>query len=232
MEYDDQSTRHDRRVVVSRLGGLTAVAVLGARFFSPTARAQADPAATPDPTWTPPPIPQPLPTPGGTPVTPVGAAPATESPAPANVDNPAAGGTPAAEASPIAPPAENPVAGPGEPAQPATESDAATPVAAPPATTVTLTPDFRFDPPEVRIRRGEAVRWVNAGRSPQTVTADPSRVADPSLVALPDGAEPWDSGVLNAGDDFERSFDTPGEYIYVSIPQAGNGMSGRVIVEG
>lgn len=100
-----------------------------------------------------------------------------------------------------------------------------------PAVTVAITPEFTFDPPEVTIRAGEAVEWRNAGRSPQTVTGDPARVRVDGAVSLPEGAVPWDSGVLNNGETFVYAFDTPGEYVYVSLPQAENGMTGRVVVE-
>jgi plastocyanin len=97
--------------------------------------------------------------------------------------------------------------------------------------TVVITPDFAFDPAEVTIRAGEAVEWRNEGRAPQTVTGDPGWAADNSLVILPEGAEPWDSGILNFGESFVQVFEIPGEYTYVSLPQEQNGMTGRVIVE-
>jgi plastocyanin len=100
-----------------------------------------------------------------------------------------------------------------------------------PAVTVTLTPDFRFDPAEATIKVGQTVRWVNAGRSPQTVTGDPARAKDKSHVVLPSGAQPWDSGVLNAGEDYLHVFDVPGDYSYFSIPQEQAGMVGRVVVQ-
>lgn len=197
------------------------------------ARAQAE--GTPAPEWTPPPIPQPLPTPGGTPPPLVGAAPAEpEAPvssAPTSIENPLAAGTPGAAGTPVAG-GEIAVTNPQQPAQPLATPVAATPVAPAPAATVTLTADFRFDPAEVTIRVGQAVEWRNAGRSPQTVTGDPARVRDKSLVALPAGAPPWDSGVLNYGDTFAQTFDVAGDYAYVSMPQEANGMTGRVVVQG
>jgi plastocyanin len=50
---------------------------------------------------------------------------------------------------------------------------------------VTITPQGAFDPAQVRIASGQAVLWVNAGRTPQTVTFDPSHVAEPGQVQLP-----------------------------------------------
>ncbi|MCA9878932.1 MAG: hypothetical protein KC442_14165 [Thermomicrobiales bacterium] len=109
---------------------------------------------------------------------------------------------------------------------------AAPTVSSAPAATVTLTPDFRFDPAQVTIRSGQAVQWINAGRSPQTVTGDPARVTDSAHVALPAGAAPWDSGVLNAGEPYVQIFAVPGDYTYVSIPQEQAGMTGHILVQG
>lgn len=120
------------------------------------------------------------------------------------------------------------------PAGPATP--AATPLASPvadatPAATVTLTADFRFDPAEVTIGVGQSVAWVNQGRSPQTVTCDVTLAQDKSRPTVPDGAQPWNSGVLDYGDDFVQTFDVAGEYTYFSIPREADGMIGRVIVQ-
>jgi plastocyanin len=200
-------------------------------FLSSLGRAR--PAAVQDATeepeeaWTPPPIPDPLPTPGGTAPTPVGAAPATDV-QPQQAESPSSDleGTPA-DGTPVAP--DTAVEDPGEPAAPAV--DGATPadeVAA--AATVTLTGDFAFDPAEVTVTLGETVVWENAGRSPQTVTCDPARIREEGRVQLPEGAEPWDSGVVNSGETFEHTFEVAGEYVYASMNRAVD-MTGRVIVE-
>jgi len=240
MEPENRRTGLGRRRLLAGLGGVGATA-LGARLASGPAagaRAAAQAEATPAATWTPPPIPQPLPEPGGTPPPLVGAEPPRPEAPPSSgaatsIENPQAAGTPGVgtpDASPVS--GEFPVTNPQQPAQ-----EIATPVAGPeatptPATTVTLTPDFRFEPAEVTVRVGEAVGWENVGRSPQTVTCDPARVRDKSLVSLPAGAQPWDSGVLNFGETFVQVFDVAGEYTYVSMPQEDAGMTGRVIVQG
>src|SRR3954467_5522413 len=191
MSRRSDKDRIDRRDLLLGAGGLGAVA-LGARLLlgpphaQATVSAQATPgagAASPA-AWTPPPIPQPLPTVGGVAPAVVGAAPPAP---PSQLENPAAGG-----ATPVGG-SQAPVQNPGAPPQPMATPGA--PVAGTPApsVTVTLTPEFRFDPAEVTIKAGEAVRWVNAGRSPQTVTGDPARAQDPSHAVLPSGAQPWDS---------------------------------------
>lgn len=198
--------------------------LLGGRRFQQQAT---PPSKPPDQPWdyTPPPIPQPLPAPGG-PITPVvGAAPSA---GPANTENPAAGATPATGATPAVVIPVNP-SGPPQPAG-ATPAAAASPTPAPSAT-VTLTPDFTFDPAQVTIASGQAVQWVNQGRAPQTVTNDPARAKDKSHAAAPQGGVVFDSGVLNAGAKFTQVFDVAGTYSYFSQPQEQAGMLGTVVVQ-
>ncbi len=186
--------------------------------------------------YTPPPIPKPLPKPGGPIVSVVGPAPKLAAPA-SNIENPAsssAASPVASGGSPQASPAGASVisnVNPGAPPQPAA-SPQASPAAAPaPSATVALTPDFKFDPAQVTIKQGQAVKWVNQGRAPQTVTADATRAKDKSHAAHPGGAKSFDSGVLNAGASFSHVFDLAGTYAYFSMPQELNGMLGTVIVQ-
>jgi plastocyanin len=113
--------------------------------------------------------------------------------------------------------------------QPDATGAATSPVA---AASVTITAELRFDPSLVAIERGQAVVWRNTGRPPQTVTDDPRLVSDPSHVALPAGAQPFDSGVINSGSTWSHTFDVPGEYQYVSLPFEVQNMTGRVSVRG
>lgn len=201
--------RLDRRGLLVGAGGLGVATAIGARLASlpqtveAIVRAQASPAAgTPVAQATPAWTPPPIPQPLPT----VGGVPPTvigAAPAPASPVQSAA--TPGASPQPMATPA--------------------------PVVTITLTPDFHFDPAEATIRAGQAVRWVNAGRSPQTVTGDPRLATDSSHALLPSGAQPWDSGVLNAGGAYVHVFDVPGNYAYFSIPQEQAGMVGRLVVQ-
>ena len=217
-------TASGRRGFLASLGGLAASAVIGTRVGAQE--------ATPE--WTPPPIAEPLPDPAGTPPPIVGAEPDQEAPvsaAPTSIEQPSAAGTPGAGEGTPTTGGEFPATNPQQPAQPL-----ATPVVEDepeiaPAATVIITPEFAFDPAEVTIRAGEAVEWRNEGRAPQTATGDPAWAGDESLVTLPEGAEPWDSGILNYGEAFVHVFEVPGEYAYVSLPQEQNGMTGRVVVE-
>lgn len=96
---------------------------------------------------------------------------------------------------------------------------------------VAMNNQLRFTPGTIRISAGETVTWRNTSDLPHTVTADPSKAMDPSNVSLPDGAETFDSGTLNPGDVFERTFTVPGTYRYVCLPHEAAGMVGTVIVE-
>lgn len=90
--------------------------------------------------------------------------------------------------------------------------------------------DLVFSPDRLRIRPGETVEWVveAAGHSatayhPDNHSAYRSRI--------PEGAEPWDSGLLaKQGDRFRHTFTTEGVYHYYCIPHEGAGMVGAIVV--
>lgn len=63
------------------------------------------------------------------------------------------------------------------------------------------------------------------------MTADPAQAADPSHVALPEGAETFDSGFIEADGSYSRTFDVAGEYRYFCIPHEGAGMVATLTVE-
>jgi plastocyanin len=77
--------------------------------------------------------------------------------------------------------------------------------------------DF-FAPEVVRVPVGTEVEWDMAGRNPHTVTAD-------------DGS--YDSGILQPGDEYSRTYDKPGVYPYFCTlhgAAGGKGMAGVVVV--
>jgi plastocyanin len=77
--------------------------------------------------------------------------------------------------------------------------------------------DDVFAPAAVRIQPGQAVEWTNEGATAHTVTAN-------------DGS--WDSGTIDPGATFTRTFDTPGVYPYHCRFHGapGHGMTGTVVV--
>jgi plastocyanin len=88
-----------------------------------------------------------------------------------------------------------------------------------------------FEPKSVTIHVGDAVEWRNT--TPfiyHTVTADPAKAEKPADVALPPGAEPFDSGHVASGSSYQRVFILPGTYRYFCEPHESKGMVGEVIV--
>jgi plastocyanin len=63
------------------------------------------------------------------------------------------------------------------------------------------------------------------------VTADPSKAATAKNVLLPEGAQPFDSGNIDAGGTYSYTFTVPGTYRYVCLPHELAGMIGIVVVE-
>jgi plastocyanin len=96
--------------------------------------------------------------------------------------------------------------------------------------TVMMNPQNNFSPSGLTIAKGTKVIWKNSDPTPHTTTCDPTKVRNASSVQLPNGATPWDSGVLYVGETFARTFDVPGTYVYLSVPDEGQGMVGTITV--
>jgi plastocyanin len=90
----------------------------------------------------------------------------------------------------------------------------------------------QFQPAALTAPRGAAVTWTNAGSVAHTVTDDPSKAINKGNAALPEGAQPWDSGIVNGGQSFTYTFDTPGTYKYFCIPHEVLGMVATITVTG
>jgi plastocyanin len=73
---------------------------------------------------------------------------------------------------------------------------------------------MRFAPAELRVKAGATVEWVNDDEVPHTATAKDQR---------------WDSGMLQKGQSWRRTFPTPGRYPYFC--QVHPFMKGVVVVE-
>ena len=79
--------------------------------------------------------------------------------------------------------------------------------------------NFGFNPAVITITAGSTVKWTNtASLTPHTTTSD-----------LGD-TEVWNSGILNPGDVFTHTFDTPGIYGYYCMIHGALIMHGFVIV--
>ncbi len=97
---------------------------------------------------------------------------------------------------------------------------------------VNITNMLQFEPHEVTIQAGQAVLWTNTSFDSHTVTCDPSLAANPDHVLLPDGAEPFNSKLIEPKKTYVKTFPIPGRYRYFCIPHEATGMVGEVIVTG
>ena len=85
-----------------------------------------------------------------------------------------------------------------------------------------------FDPVGILIEPGQTVRWISI-ENVHTVTAYHPSNGNHSL-RIPEKAAPWDSGFMQPGGEFERTFTEEGVYDYFCLPHEGAGMVGRIIV--
>jgi plastocyanin len=87
--------------------------------------------------------------------------------------------------------------------------------------------DSRFDPEVAHAEPGSVILFrVHEGV--HTVTAyHPANRRD---LAIPDGAEPFDSGTLQAGDEWTLRLTAAGEYNYYCRPHERMGHTGRIIL--
>ncbi len=99
------------------------------------------------------------------------------------------------------------------------------------AATVDMTLALNFEPAEITVRVGDKVEWRNRSPLTHTVTADPRISADASNVELPEGARPFNSAAIPAGQVFRYTFTAPGTYRYLCLPHEGQKMFGTVVVE-
>ncbi|MDZ7682699.1 MAG: plastocyanin/azurin family copper-binding protein [Fodinibius sp.] len=99
-----------------------------------------------------------------------------------------------------------------------------------PVVTVGMTNTMKFTPDTVRIEVGETVKWKNTSLLAHSVTADPSQSTIEGSSKLPEGAAPFDSGMMDPKQTFTHTFEVPGTYKYFCIPHEGTKMYGWVIV--
>ena len=88
-----------------------------------------------------------------------------------------------------------------------------------------------FNPQTIRIKSGQTVQWQNTSPITHTVTADKSMADNPANVQLPEDAQSFHSGDIEAGQVWSYTFTVPGTYRYVCLPHEQQGMVGTVIVQ-
>jgi len=99
---------------------------------------------------------------------------------------------------------------------------------------------FRFDPPEITVRAGDTVRWINTTGFPHNVAFYMDSVPRGAGTVL-DGLMPAEGKLgpmigrimSQMGESFKIDFvNVPaGRYRYFSVPQEARGMVGTLIVE-
>jgi plastocyanin len=88
----------------------------------------------------------------------------------------------------------------------------------------------RYAPESVTIRRGQTITWTNNTQSPHTVVLSPEAATNSSDAAMPENAQPFDSGNISPGGHFSHTFSVPGTYKYFCTLHEGNGMVGTIVV--
>lgn len=95
---------------------------------------------------------------------------------------------------------------------------------------IRMTDAMRFEPEHPTIAAGDTVVWINEGQMPHTATDKPGLAGVPEHNVLPDGAEPWDSGLLDPGQSYRQVVTTEGDYTYLCFLHEAAGMVGRITV--
>lgn len=96
---------------------------------------------------------------------------------------------------------------------------------------IEMNDQMQFAPASIKIRAGQSVTWQNVGVMVHSSTCDPTTAQRPAHAVLPDGAEPWDSGLIRKGESWTRHFEVPGTYTYFCTPHESAGMIGSLTVE-
>ncbi len=92
--------------------------------------------------------------------------------------------------------------------------------------------NMQFVPAHIEVCAGQTIRWTNeeTTRRSHTVTADARFARDPQHVALPEGAQPFNSGPIAPGQSFEQTLTVAGDYRYFCQPHEMMGHLGSITV--
>lgn len=102
---------------------------------------------------------------------------------------------------------------------------------------VSMTSDHSFDPAALTVAAGTEVSWTNDDDESHTVTAYSGGVPEGEYFTsgdLPNEEAARDAvsdALIQPGETFSVTFDTPGTYAYFCIPHEDHGMTGEIVVE-
>lgn len=99
------------------------------------------------------------------------------------------------------------------------------------ASTITMTDDNKFSPATLSVAKGTTVTFNNTSQMIHSATDDPTKAANKPDAQLPDGAPPWDSGLLQPGQTWTHTFDVAGTYKFFCVPHETLGMLGTITVQ-
>ena len=101
-----------------------------------------------------------------------------------------------------------------------------------------MTDDLAFEPADITVSVGETVTWETTGSVPHSVTAYEEQLPDGAAYFASGGFDSESAardaypseGSVGAGETYEHTFETAGEFPYFCIPHE-SGMKGTVVVE-
>jgi plastocyanin len=101
---------------------------------------------------------------------------------------------------------------------------------APPGVTVRMTSRDTFVPKTLTIKVGDTVVWENDSPGVHTVTDNSAFASAKQDASMPAGTEPFNSGPVEAGQQYSHTFTAHETYKYFCVPHEADGMVGTIIV--
>jgi plastocyanin len=89
---------------------------------------------------------------------------------------------------------------------------------------------FAFEPPDLTVKAGTTVKWVNNSDNRHTATGDPKFEKSPGQTVLPPGASPWSTPFIANGQNTSHTFTAPGRYQYFCRNHGQFGMVATITV--
>ncbi|HUX89015.1 MAG TPA: plastocyanin/azurin family copper-binding protein [Chloroflexota bacterium] len=95
---------------------------------------------------------------------------------------------------------------------------------------VQMTGQNTFVPATLTVAPGATVTWQNDASTPQSATFDPAKALTKGDIALPQGAQPFNSNLIQPKQTWSHTFTMPGTYQYIGMPNEALGMRGTIVV--